>query len=338
MKRGILFLVCVGVFMVGLCLPCSAQDKIKVEVLQVTSIEPFQKTYLGFVSELEKAGYVQGKNLVINRTIIDYDVEKGGLWKRVGVLMKIKSEASRIVTAKPDLVLTIGTPATKYAKDKVTAAGIPLVFSAVAIPQAAGCRSLTEAGPGFTGATLYMNMKDAVKIIRLAFPKAKVIGIAHSDDENAVAHMQEARKNGPSVGLTVVSKEIGKNDRITPTLVEFQKQGTDVIVVPLDTYYGLRDYEACRDLLRFTNSTKIPVISFALMKVPGAILYVGSDFGVIGSLSGRQAVKILRDGVKPGSLPILKQEDLKVMVDTKQLKAFNYQLPMEILQIAKSVE
>ena len=338
MKRGILFLVCVGIFLVGFCLPCSAEEKIKVEVLQVTGIEPFQKSYLGFVKELEKAGYVQGKNLVINRTIIDFDVEKGGLWKKVGVLMKIKSEASRIVTAKPDLVLTIGTPATKYAKDKVIAAGIPLVFSAVAIPQAAGCKSLTEAGPGFTGATLYMNMKDAVKIIRLAFPKVKVIGMAHSDDENAVAHMQEAKKYAPSVGMTVISKEISKNDRITPTLVEFQKQGADAVAVPLDTYYGLRDYEACRELNTFSGRTKIPVISFALMKVPGAILYVGSDFGVIGSLSGQQAVKILKNGVKPGTLPILKQEELKVLVDTKQLKTLNYQLPMEILQIAKPVE
>lgn len=338
MKRGILFLVYVGLFLVGLCLPCFAEEKIKVEVLQVTGIEPFQKSYLGFVRELEKAGYVQGKNLVINRTIIDFDVEKGGLWKKVGVLMKIKSEASRIVTAKPDLVLTIGTPATKYAKDKVTAAGIPLVFTAVAIPQAAGCKSLTEAGPGFTGATLYMNMKDAVKIIRLAFPKVKIIGMAHSDDENAVAHVQEAKKYAPGAGMTVISKEISKNDRITPTLVEFRKQGADAIAVPLDTYYGLRDYEACRELNTFSDSTKIPVISFALMKVPGAILYVGSDFGVIGSLSGQQAVKILKNGVKPGTLPILKQEELKVLVDTKQLKTLNYQLPMEILQIAKPVE
>jgi hypothetical protein len=49
-------------------------------------------------------------------------------------------------------------------------------------------------------------------------------------------------------------------------------------------------------------------------------------------------VKILRDGVRPDTLPILKQEELKILVDSKQLKALNYQLPLEILQLAKDVE
>ncbi|MBN2297460.1 MAG: BMP family ABC transporter substrate-binding protein, partial [Deltaproteobacteria bacterium] len=69
-----------------------------------------------------------------------------------------------------------------------------------------------------------------------------------------------------------------------------------------------------------------------------AILYVGADFGVIGSLSGSHAVKILKDGAKPDSLPILKQEELKIMVDTKRMKEMDMMLPMEILQIAKAVE
>ncbi len=45
-----------------------------------------------------------------------------------------------------------------------------MVFAGVAIPEAAGCASLTKAGQGFTGATLYPDMKDALKLIRLAFP------------------------------------------------------------------------------------------------------------------------------------------------------------------------
>jgi putative ABC transport system substrate-binding protein len=314
------------------------EKKIKIEVLQVTDIEPYQNSYRGFVKELERNGFVQGKNLSINRKIIAFDVEKGGLWKKIGVLMDIKSEASRIVSAKPDLVLTIGTPATKYAKDKIVSAGIPLVFTAVAVPTAAGCKSMTEAGPGFTGATLHMDMKGALQIVRLAFPKVKTIGMVNTDDENGIAHVQEAKKNGPAVGIAFLTKEISKNDKLTPSLTELQKQGAEAFAVPLDTYYGIRDYEATKELSKFSDSTKIPVISFALMKVPGAVLYVGSDFGTIGALSGQQAVKILKDGAKPGTLPILRQEDLKILVDTKELKALNYQLPMEILKIAKDVE
>jgi putative ABC transport system substrate-binding protein len=340
MKKTIFTIGCVFFLLAGLSMTCLAEEKkIKIEVVQVTNIEPYQKSYQGFVKELARNGFVQGKNLEIRRKIIGFDMEKATMWSKIGVLMQLKSEAMRIADVKPDLVLTIGTPSTKYTKDKIIGAGIPLVFTAVAIPTAAGCKSMTQAGPGFTGATLYMSMKDALKIVKLAFPKLKTIGIITSDDENGIAHMEEAKKVAASFGMTVLSKQVNnKNDKITPLLVDLQKQGVEAFAVPLDTYYGMRNYEACHDMNKFSRETKIPVFSFALMKVPGAILYVGSDFSEIGTLSGQQASKILKGEAKPENLPILKQEDLKILVDTKQMKALNWQLPMEILQIAQGVD
>jgi ABC-type uncharacterized transport system substrate-binding protein len=75
-----------------------------------------------------------------------------------------------------------------------------------------------------------------------------------------------------------------------------------------------------------------------LHKSPGALLYVGSDFGVVGSLSGQQAARILKDGAKPESLAIQQQKDVMIMVDTKQFKALDATLPMEVLKLAKPVE
>lgn len=311
----------------------------RVEVLQVTDIEPFQKSYDGFVKILKANGFIEGKNLVIHRKVIDFDLEEAGLWDKMGVLMRIKDEAGRIADLRPDLALTIGTPATKYAKDTIIKAGIPLVFTAVAIPEAAGCVSLTESGPGFTGSTLYMNMHNALKIVRLAFPDIKRVGIIYSDDENGMAHAEQAEQFGPSdVGLTFLGRELGKNDRITPFAEDLEKKGVEAFAVPLDTYYALRKYEAARDFREFSLKSRIPVFSFALVKMPGAMMYVGSDFGTIGELSGTQAVRILKEGVEPGSLPILQQEELKILVDTNQLRELNFKLPLEILQIAQEVE
>jgi hypothetical protein len=68
------------------------------------------------------------------------------------------------------------------------------------------------------------------------------------------------------------------------------------------------------------------------------MVYIGSDFTTIGELSGTQAVKIMKDGTRPESLPILRQEDLRILVDTNQLKELHFKLPLEILQIAHDVE
>lgn len=339
MRKITVVCVCI-LFSAVFSLSCLAADKnFKVEVLQVTKIDPFEKTYNGFIKALADNGLVQGKNLTVKRTIIDFDIEKGGLWKKIGVLMRIRSEASRIAAEKPDLVLTLGTPSTKHAKDKIIAAGIPVVFSAVAIPTAAGCKSMTEAGPGFTGATLYMNMKDALNIVKLAFPKATVLGVIHSDDENAVAQVEEAKRVGAGMGLTFITKEVGKSDRITPHARELAAKGVQLFVVPLDTYYALRKGEAGNELYYLRRDTlHIPAVALVLAKQPGAILYMGADFGYTGMLSGQQAAKILKDGVKPDTLPIQRQKDLNLMVDEKAYKEFNVQLPMDVLRLAKPMD
>lgn len=337
MKRVIRITMYIVAFLL-FAIPGFAEEKYKIEVFQVAAVAPFQTIYDTFVKDLEKNGLVKGKNLTINRTIIDFDVEKAGLWKKIGLLMRIKSEASRIAGTKPDLVLTIGTPATKYGKDAIISAGIPLVFTGVAVPQAAGCKSLTEAGPGFTGTTLYMNVKDALRIVKLAFPKVKTIGIVHSDDDNAIAHAEMTKKEGPALGFTIVTKQIGKSDSIKPAVKELIGKGAQVFIVPLDTYYGMRNNEPTTDLVEVTKPAKIPIVSFIHQKLHGGALYVGSEFTTMGSLPVQQVVKILKTGAKPDTMPILRQQDLTIMVDTKTLKDLGIQLPMEILQISKSVD
>ncbi|MRR14413.1 hypothetical protein EG833_03095 [archaeon] len=74
------------------------------------------------------------------------------------------------------------------------------------------------------------------------------------------------------------------------------------------------------------------------VKAPGGVLYIGSDFARIGSFSGQQAVKILKEGAKPETLPVMRQEDLGVMVDIKEMKELGVELPLGILQLAKPVE
>ncbi len=319
------------------CLPAYAKDSYHIEVLQVSKINPYDWAYEGFVEELARSGIVKGKNLVIHREIIDADAD-AGIWKKVGILLKIKSSASEIVEKKPDLVLTISTPATKYAKDKFISAGIPVVFTAVAIPKAVGCASLTKAGPGFTGSTLYLDPLNALKITKLAFPELTTMAFVHSDDDNAIAFVEEARAKAKSVGINIITKQVGKSDSVIPAAKALIDQGAQAFGIPIDTYYAIRNYEVPTDLYKLIEPKKIPSVCYCHVGFSGAILYVGSEFKVIGALSGKQAVKILKEGAKPETLPIMMQDDLKILVDLKNAKNFGIDLPLGILQIAKTVE
>ena len=55
--------------------------------------------------------------------LIDADLD-AGIWEKAKIFLKIKNQAARIASAKPDLVITVGTPATKYSKEKIIGAGI----------------------------------------------------------------------------------------------------------------------------------------------------------------------------------------------------------------------
>ena len=317
-------------------MPVSAKDSYHIEVLQVSKINPFDWAYEGFVEELAKNGIVEGQNLVINRHIIDADAD-AGIWKKVGILLKIKGKASDIIASKPDLVLTISTPATKYSKDKFISAGIPVVFTAVAVPQALGCKSVTQPGPGFTGASLYLDPISAFKITLLALPHLTKMGIVHSDDDNAVAFVQEAKAKAQTLGVEILSRQVEKSDSPAAAARELIEQGVQAFGIPIDAYYALRDYQPTIQLMSVTEPRKVPSVCFCHVGFSGAVLYVGSEFKRIGALSGAQAVKILKEGAKPESLPVMIQDDLTILVDLDASKRMGIELPMEILQIAKEV-
>lgn len=305
----------------------------KIDVLQVTDIAPYQESLDGFLKTLRENGIVQGENLVVHRVKIDYDVENGGFWDRMAVLRRIKDEAETIVKNRPDLVLTIGTPATKYARNILEAGRIPAVFTAVANPVDAGATSLMDGGPGMTGATLHIDMVDSMRMLKEIFPTTTRIGIVHTDDENGVTHVEGARASGQQMGIAVTSRMVNKQDSIIPPLKEMYSGGNGVqmFAVPLDTYYGMRKYEPTHDLSDFAVEYKIPVVSFALVPVPGAALYVGADFGLVGNLAGTQAVKILKFRKKADVLPILRQENPTVLIDPNRMAALKVTLSQSVL-------
>ena len=307
------------------------------EILQVGNLESFDMAVAAMKAELAQNGLVEGRNLKINRTVIEASVEAGA-WEKAKIFLKISSNASRIAKAKPDLVVTVGTPATKYSKDKIIAAGIPLVFTGVAIPELVGCKSKTQSGPGFTGTTIYLEPTGVIQTLKVALPRLKTLGIIYSDDENAVAYVEEMKRTSAKLGIAIHAKQVKRSDKITSAAGELAAKGVDAFYMPLDAYYTLRDYEPIRELRALAYQKKIPVIGSVIggpAHSRGAILYIASDFNIVGTLTGKQVLKILKDGIKPGAIPIARQEKLDVSIDRGELKAQGVQLTPQILEIAK---
>lgn len=327
MKRSGFMLLLVFVFSA----PVMAYN---IEVLQISNIAAYDQTYKGFLDELAKNGIVQGKNLTINRRIIEAD-PSAGLWKKVAILFRIKNAASEIVNAKPDLVLTVSTPGTKYSMDKFVSAGIPVVFTCVANPPLLGCSSVEKPLAGVTGATLYLDPLALLAVVQMAKPDIKKIGIVHSDDDNAIVFAQESVAKAKQLGIAILTKQVGKSDPITPAALDLIKQGVEGFAIPLDQYYGLRNMGPAKELIALASQNKKPIYSFANFDFNGALLYIGPEFEYNGTLAGKQAVSILKDGKKPEMLPILRQQELNIFVDKKIAQELGIVLPANLLKAAK---
>jgi len=286
------------------------------------------------MEKLEEHGIVEGANLVVSKHIIDADLD-AGIWQKVGILMKIKKTAGKIIDENPDLVLTIGTPATKHSRAKIIKAGIPLVFVGVASPLAAGCESMTQAGKGCTGTSIYIDATDVLKIIRFALPDSETIGIVHSDDDNGIAFAADTKEKASKMGISVLTRQVEKSDKIGPAVMELVGEGVDMFGIPPDAYYALRDNEPSKDIAEICRGKKIPTVAFMSCGAPGAVLYVGPSMRISGRLSADQAVKILRDGVKPEQLPIGMQKELTILCDQEQLKSIGIEIPLGIMKLAK---
>jgi len=324
--------------MLFLCctLPCWGMDY-HLEILQVGSLESFDMAVAAMKAELAQNGLVEGRNVQINRTVIEASVDASA-WEKAKIFLKIGSNASRIARSKPDLVVTIGTPATKYSKDKIIAAGIPLVFTGVAIPELVGCRSKTQAGPGFTGTTIYLEPTGVLQTLKLALPRLKALGIIYSDDENSAFYVEDVKRMSARLGIAVYAKQVSRSDKITPAANDLLAKGVDAFYMPLDAYYTLRDYEPIRELRALAYQKKIPVIGSVIggpAHSRGAILYIASDFKTVGTLTGKQVLKILKDGLKPEAVPVARQEKLDVFIDRGEVKAQGLSLTPQILETAK---
>jgi len=218
---------------------------------------------------------------------------------------------------------------------KIVSSGIPLVFTCVANPLIIGCPSIEKSGDGFTGATLYQDPFNFIVLAQMADPGRKVLGIIHSDDDNAIAFADEMGKKAEKIGVKVLAKGISKSDPIIPAAEELIETGVESFAVPLDSYYGLNKQQYFNELCTLAAENMIPVFCFANYDEKGALLYAGPDFNHIGMLSGTQAVKIIKDGVRPEEMPILKQEELNIYVDKEKAAALDISLSEKLLKAAK---
>ncbi len=178
-------------FMAG----CGAEEKVyKVCISQIATHPDLDSNRRGIIAAMAEEGFIEGEN-------VEFIIRNAE-----GDMTVAVSIADYFVSLKPDLIHTITTPMAQTAVAAAEGTDIPIIFSSVTDPVAAGLvPSWEEAAPNVTGVADWFDMEPQVEFLLEILPDVKVLGTAYNPGEvNAAVQAEYLCRIAPDYGLTIV--------------------------------------------------------------------------------------------------------------------------------------
>ena len=282
------------------CSNASNKKMVHVGVLQYVEHPSLSAARKGFIEELKKEGYVDGKNIKI-----DYQNAQGD--------QSNLQTISQSLIEDNDLMLAIATPAAQslssLTKDK------PILFTAVTDPISAKLvKSMDNVGSNVTGTSDMSPINKQVELLKKVLPNTKKVGIMYTTSErNSEVQVEEAKKYFKKAGIETVVKGISSTNDIQDTAKSLMSQ-TEVIFIPTDNTI----VSAINNLVDLSKETKIPVVGSDAGSVEKGVLFTyGTNYEALGRQTGKLAGRVIRgekikdvDAEYPKTLNVVVNHDM----------------------------
>ena len=276
-----------------------------------------------FFPTLAKAGWVEGRNLVVDLRYAE------------GRLERHATLAAELVALKPDLIFA-GTQPSATAVMSATKA-IPIVFALVHDPVAAGlAESLARPGKNATGLSS-MNVDILAKRIELLLqvvPSARRIAILYQPELDLNAWQAVlAERTLQSRKLAALRVAIGGPETYDASFETLARERPDaVLVVENPSVFTHRP-----DVVRRMTALRLPAMyGFQPFTLSGGLMSYSIDFGDQFRRAAGYVDRILR-GAKPAELPIEQPTRLELTVNLKAAASIGVAFPQAVLLSANRV-
>lgn len=295
-----------------------AQKKFKIGVVQLVQHPALDAAYKGFVDGLAEAGYVDGQNITL-----DYQNAQGEQ-------PNCQTIATKLVNNKSDLILAIATPAAQAVANLTK--DIPILVTAVTDPADAKLvASNTAPGGNVTGTSDLTPVEDQMKLLKQLLPNAKKVGMLYcSSESNSKFQVGIAKKAAASLGLETVEATVSSSNEI--------QQVTQSLVGKVDAIYAPTDNMIAAGMATVSmvaQPAKLPIIvgESGMVKNGGLATY-GINYYDLGKITAAQAVKILKDGAKPATMPIEYSKNCDLTLSKEVAAKIGVTIPQELLDKA----
>lgn len=276
-----------------------------------------------FVDGLEQHGWVEGRNLVIERRYFE-----AADWR-------LPALATDLVRLKVELIVTLTTPAALAARRAT--ASIPIVTVTGDAVGSGLAASYARPGGNVTGLTHIPSddwLGKIVDLLKQAAPTARrvaVLGDSTNSSETRAAHGAEGAARAR--GLTLVPVELRSADAFDRAFADARRARIDALFAhdsPLNFAHRTRIVEfALRERLptAFGNS--------AFVEAGGLLSYSPSLADQFRRATS-YVDQILR-GARPGDLPIERPQRFEMAVNAKTAHALQLTLPVSLLMRADMI-
>lgn len=281
------------------------KDVFRVGISQFITHQSLDATREGFVDELAKQGYVEGKNIEID------------LQNAQGEQRNLKTISQQLAESS-DVVLAIATPSAQSLAN--TTQTTPVIFSAVTDPVSAKLvESREHPGGNVTGTSDQSSdaISTQINLIKKVLPKAKTIGILYTQSEpNSVVQKDEAKRLLEEKGFTVVEKTILDSNNVKAAAESLMAE-VDMVFVPTDNIIS----STMETVKQVSIKHKVPVFGGSTeMIAVGGLYNYGTNYEELGRQTARMLIRVLK-GEKPENIAVELPEKLELHTNQEMADA-----------------
>ena len=234
-----------------------------------------------------------------------------------------KSFLENLQKSRPDLIVTVGTQATRAVSRRVTE--IPIVFSLVLM--AGDSEALFRKRPeNVSGAAMDVPISIQFGRMKEVIPDLKRVGVIYNPKVTGGA-IQAAREAARSDGLSLVEIPVSTEAQVLRELEGLKGRVDALWSVADSTVFTPRSVDT---ILLLTLRDGIPFVGLSPSFVKaGALLSFACDYEDVGSQSGEIAVEILK-GKAPTDIPIVYPRHVSLFLNLNTARAIHLEISREI--------
>jgi putative ABC transport system substrate-binding protein len=323
MKRRAFLTINVGILAAPLATAQQGATVRRIGVIAGTRSPMTDSFWAAFVAELQEHGWIEFRNIVIERRYTEPRKESA------------LAAAEQLVRSGVEAIV-VGSTVAALAAKQVTGT-LPIVMAAAADPLAVGLvASLARPGGNVTGLSLLMT-ELAVK--QLALLNEAVIGLtsvallANPTNASHSPRIEAVVATGRALKLQVDVVEAGSRDQLAEAFRTVEKRRFGAVLVMNDPLYNVE----ASTLIRLAAEHRLPVMHFNREAVlAGGFISYGASFTDMFRRAAGYVDKILK-GAKPADLPVEQPTKFELAINLQTAKALGITIPQSLLLRADEV-